>query len=73
MHLLKKILLHKKKEILSVIPDTVLQVVVVNYESAWRIQDALEEFGAELIIADEGHKIKEDNGHTINARRILPN
>lgn len=49
----------KKKEMLSVIPDTGLQVVVVNYESAWRIQDALEEFGAELIIADEGHKIKE--------------
>lgn len=49
----------KKKEMLSVIPDTGFQVVVVNYESAWRIQDALEEFGAELIIADEGHKIKE--------------
>lgn len=49
----------KKKEMLSVIPDTGLQVVVVNYESAWRIQDALEEFGAELIIADEGHKIIE--------------
>ena len=49
----------KKKEMLSVIPDTGLQVVIVNYESAWRIQDALEEFGAELIIADEGHKIKE--------------
>lgn len=49
----------KKKEMLSVIPDTGLRVVVVNYESAWRIQDALEEFGAELIIADEGHKIKE--------------
>lgn len=49
----------KKKEMLSVIPDTDLQVVVVNYESAWRIQDALEEYGADLIIADEGHKIKE--------------
>lgn len=44
---------------LSVVPETGLQVVVVNYESAWRIQDALEEFGADLIIADEGHKIKE--------------
>ena len=31
----------------------------MNYESAWRIQDALEAFGADLIIADEGHKIKE--------------
>lgn len=49
----------KKKEMLSVVPETGLQVVVVNYESAWRIQDALEAFGADLIIADEGHKIKE--------------
>lgn len=49
----------KKKEMLSVIPDEGLQIVVVNYESAWRIQDALESFGAELIITDEAHKIKE--------------
>lgn len=40
--------------------------MVVNYESAWRIQDALEEFGAELIIADEGYKIKE--ARTVQAK-----
>lgn len=49
----------KKREMLSVIPDTGLQIVVVNYESAWRLQDDLVSFGAELIIADEAHKIKE--------------
>lgn len=49
----------KKKEMLSVVPDKGLQVVVVNYESAWRIQDALGDYAADLIIADEGHKIKE--------------
>lgn len=37
--------------------------MVVNCESARRIQDTLEEFGAELIIADEGHKIKEQELH----------
>ncbi len=49
----------KKKEKLSVIPDEGLQIVVVNYESTWRIQEALEEFAPDLIIADEAHKIKE--------------
>lgn len=49
----------KKKEMLSVIPDERLQIVVVNYESTWRIQEALEEFAPDLIIADEAHKIKE--------------
>ena len=49
----------KKKEMLSVIPDDGLQIVVVNYESTWRIQSDLETFGADLIIADEAHKIKE--------------
>lgn len=48
-----------KKEMLSVIPDEGLQVVVVNYESTWRIEDALAGFKPGLIIADEAHKIKE--------------
>ena len=33
--------------------------MVVNYESTWRIQEALEAFAPDLIIADEAHKIKE--------------
>ncbi len=49
----------KKKEMLSVMPDEGLQIVVVNYESTWRIQEALEAFAPDLIIADEAHKIKE--------------
>ena len=49
----------KKKEMLSVIPDEGLQIVVINYESTWRIQDSLEAFDPDLIICDEAHKIKE--------------
>lgn len=36
-----------------------LCVVVVNYETAWRMEDQLFRYDADLIIADEGHKIKE--------------
>ena len=36
-----------------------LQVVVVNYETAWRMETQLLKFNADLIIADEGHKIKQ--------------
>lgn len=36
-----------------------LQIVVVNYENAWRLEKELLHFNADLIIADEGHKLKE--------------
>lgn len=49
----------KKKESLKMLPNGGMQVVVVNYESAWRIQSALAQFAPDLIIADEAHKIKE--------------
>lgn len=49
----------QKAEKLCMLPDGVLQVVVVNYESVWRIETALLRYDADLIIADEGHKIKE--------------
>ena len=39
----------------------VLQVVVVNYESAWRMEKDLAAWRPDLIIADEGHKIKTHN------------
>ena len=35
-----------------------LQIVVVNYESAWRLESELLAWKPEVIIADEGHKIK---------------
>ncbi len=38
-----------------------LQVAVVNYESAWRMEKELLSWDADLVIADEGHKIKTHN------------
>lgn len=49
----------QKAEQLKNIGHSGLQIVVVNYESTWRIEKALADFSANLIIADEGHKIKE--------------
>ncbi|MEG1322802.1 MAG: DEAD/DEAH box helicase [Ruthenibacterium sp.] len=45
-----------------------LQVVVVNYESAWRMEDALLRWDADFIVADEGHKIKT---HNISASKAM--
>lgn len=49
----------KKKEAIAKIPKIGLQVIVVNYESAWRLEKDLLAFGAECVCCDEGHKIKE--------------
>ena len=43
----------KKKEMLSVVPDEGLQIIVVNYESTWRIQDAIEEFARRQLLLGE--------------------
>ena len=48
-----------KARMLQSIESRGLQIVVVNYESAWRIEKDLLRFDADLIIADEAHKIKE--------------
>ena len=50
----------KKKEQLTKLPDNGLQVVVVNYESAWRLEKELLAYNADLVIADEAHKLKEN-------------
>lgn len=50
----------KKRDQLLKIPSDGLQVVVVNYESAWRLERELLEFDPDLIIADEGHKLKDN-------------
>ncbi len=49
----------KKAETLRSIGRNGLQIVVVNYESAWRIEKDILAFDADLIIADEAHKLKE--------------
>ncbi|MDD4511029.1 MAG: DEAD/DEAH box helicase [Oscillospiraceae bacterium] len=38
-----------------------LQVAVVNYESAWRLEKEILAWQPDLVIADEGHKIKTHN------------
>ena len=51
----------RKSENLRQIPITGLQVAVINYESAWRLEDDLAAWDADLIVCDEGHKIKTHN------------
>jgi SNF2 family DNA or RNA helicase len=51
----------KKLDTLRHMTGQPLQVVVVNYESAWRLERELAAWKPDLIIADEGHKIKTHN------------
>lgn len=51
----------KKTEALRDLSGDTLQVVIVNYESVWRLEQQLADYAAELIIADEGHKLKTHN------------
>ena len=50
----------KKRQLIDQIPSEGLQALVVNYESAWRLEEELLRFDADLIIADEGHKLKDN-------------
>ncbi len=58
----------KKLDTLRHMTGTALQVVVVNYESAWRMEKDLLAWQPDLIIADEGHKIKT---HNISASKAM--
>ena len=58
----------KKADMLHRMTGATLQVAVINYESAWRLEKALAAWKPDLIIADEGHKIK---SHNISASKAL--
>ena len=51
----------KKIEKLRQMPTSGLQIAVINYESAWRMEKELAAWDADLIVCDEGHKIKTHN------------
>ena len=51
----------KKIEKLRQMPTSGLQVAVINYESAWRMEQELAAWDADIIVCDEGHKIKTHN------------
>lgn len=51
----------KKIDALKRLKGELLRVVVINYESAWRLEKELAAWGPDLIIADEGHKLKTHN------------
>lgn len=58
----------KKAEELRHMAYPSLQVAVVNYESAWRLEKEITSWNPDLIIADEGHKIKT---HNISASKAM--
>lgn len=58
----------KKADTLRHMNGAPLQVAVVNYESAWRLEKEIAAWKPDLVIADEGHKIKT---HNISASKAM--
>lgn len=48
----------KKKSAFSFMTGDALQVIVVNYESAWRLEKEITKWKPDLIVCDESSKIK---------------
>lgn len=57
----------KKREQIQNIPDSGLQIIVVNYESARILRDELAAWQPQLTVADEGHKLKENRSQQSKA------
>lgn len=48
----------KKADTLRNMGSVGLQVVVINYESVWRLEQEIQTWGADMIVCDESSKIK---------------
>ena len=68
--LLKGTMQKKKGQLLS-LPKSELQIVVTNYETMWRMEAELQRFHAGLIIADEGHRLKDGTSRQSKAMHRL--
>ena len=58
----------RKADTIRHMTGAALQVLVVNYESAWRLEKELAAWRPDMIVCDEGHKIKT---HNIAASKAL--
>lgn len=63
--------MQKKKDQLANLPKSELQIVVCNYESMWRLEAELQRFHPGLIIADEGHRLKDGTSRQSKAMHRL--
>jgi SNF2 family DNA or RNA helicase len=50
--------LQKKKDAFKYMNGTALQVIVVNYESCWRLEKEITKWQPDMIVCDESSKIK---------------
>jgi SNF2 family DNA or RNA helicase len=61
----------RKADTLRNMTGSPLQVAVVNYESAWRLEAEIQAWKPDIIIADESHKIKTHNTNASKAMHRL--